>query len=580
MTAPAAGAPGPGRSSPWVWTLVPVAWLLVCLIAAIAVPGPAWRVGIGREAIHDYPRLFGLWSPAGAIALWLVAVPSLVLLRAGLAPRGQRRARLRWLLAWFAATLPLGGAEWCGRAAPHRLPDALAKYFPFLSSDLYRYGLSFFADDPVMLLKHRPDARRVTRVDYSRAGSLVQGRLVVGMKPGSAAQVVIANRRINSAGFAAEFGDYSGEWPEPEVVFLGDSFTFGYDIPADRIWPALLLTRLRAQGQIGMAPAQREVPDARLGAVLACGDYTPGDALIALRHLAPRARPRLAIALFFEGNDLTNAYTNDGLRQTGSTYTTPYRRAVEQQPKTLLEGSPLHAGLAFAFHATDVRLKPADRSEPWRVSRAARIKPQLGLDPMISQQLGGQWLLGGMIAPEMRPARMIVGGQEHWASLSPYEVGQAAWGEDWRDFSQGWWLLVRALDEMEAYRDTRGCRMVVALAPMALRHYLPYLAEGELETPEVLRFARLTAPPDATEEAMERGSWRPRLETGAGYVAEALAEACAQRGLEFIDLGPGLHAESVRRSDPLYFTADLHWSPSGHEAAAEVLGEWFEGNGD
>lgn len=56
-----------------------------------------------------------------------------------------------------------------------------------------------------------------------------------------------------------------------------------------------------------------------------------------------------------------------------------------------------------------------------------------------------------------------------------------------------------------------------------------------------------------------------------------LAELCGELGIAYLDLAAGLRARvSLPAGGRLYFPDDGHWTPHGHRAAAEILGEaWF-----
>ncbi|MDP3938859.1 MAG: GDSL-type esterase/lipase family protein [Deltaproteobacteria bacterium] len=82
------------------------------------------------------------------------------------------------------------------------------------------------------------------------------------------------------------------EAPQPRILALGDSFTFGYGVEAEESWPARLEARLRATG----FPVA-EVINAGVVA------YAPDQELDLLRELLPRVRPDLVIVGLYIGND-------------------------------------------------------------------------------------------------------------------------------------------------------------------------------------------------------------------------------------------------------------------------------------
>jgi hypothetical protein len=69
----------------------------------------------------------------------------------------------------------------------------------------------------------------------------------------------------------------------------------------------------------------------------------------------------------------------------------------------------------------------------------------------------------------------------------------------------------------------------------------------------------------------------PALDAAEALPGRRLAELCGELGIAYLDLAGGLRARaSAAAGGRLYFADDGHWTPRGHQAAAEILGAaWF-----
>jgi hypothetical protein len=186
---------------------------------------------------------------------------------------------------------------------------------------------------------------------------------------------------------------------------------------------------------------------------------------------------------------------------------------------------------------------------------------------MVDRMLGG----GGSTALDRRA--LTVGGQPHLQGIHPTDFAVMGASDDWLEHTPAWHDLEDGLDRLAAYGKRTGARVVVLLAPCKLRMLLPFFDAGELDAPEVLRFPVHAVGRHRVEAAIAAGGWQRILEAGAARFPRALADSCRARGLEFLDLAPGLQAEAVRLRDPLYFPYDLHWNLAGHAAASRVVSQ-------
>jgi lysophospholipase L1-like esterase len=109
-------------------------------------------------------------------------------------------------------------------------------------------------------------------------------------------------------------------------------------------------------------------------------------------------------------------------------------------------------------------------------------------------------------------------------------------------------LFDRALDDLAALARTHGFVPVVSYAPAA---YTAYAERLTFKDPRV-------AAPLADFSRRQR---------------DHLREACAARRLVFVDLTPLMQAETRRRGrdDLLYFPVNVHFTPAGHQVAADAI---------
>src|SRR5690606_31769165 len=136
----------------------------------------------------------------------------------------------------------------------------------------------------------------------------------------------------------------------------------------------------------------------------------------------------------------------------------------------------------------------------------------------------------------------------------------------------GWEDLVAGFDRLGAVRQKTGARVIVAVAPTKMRVHLDHFAEGELKGREVTRYLSRWTQPYMIDLAEERDhDWGTFIDRDALGYASAVEELCAERGLEFIDLGPGLIRLANEREQMLYWPFDGHWNLEGHAAAAQLL---------
>lgn len=519
-----------------------------------------------------------MWSPA-AILAWLgVMLPTIMLagvLRrrrmGGRQARQQRVALVLGLMLWAALALLFMAGDLVMRRLPHALPMGAHAFMPYQGFVWLHEGNPFLADDPELGVVHRPGTRMAGTVYFGNLGDLVGLRLVAEPAEELPGYRLVSDRRFGDNGFAAEFGPQKPGDPTPEVAFLGDSYVVGYGVPAPQTWPGVMMARLRDEG---LLRAGQQVHDPLLLAWhFAVGGFSPLQALGALRREAPGARPRVVVLMYFEGNDVGDAgrlgCTSVRRQPIG---TAPWKAAVSLRPLSVLESSPLHTLLAWAFAPTDFRLEPHVRSRPWLLFEDDPRSEVLRQEPML-RGVGNRmpWLAGPEWKP-LEPLRAVIAGLEQPIALNPWELADATRPRpDWPKAFPGWPCIEEALDELARYAHGTGAYPLLVIAPSRLRVYHEHLSFEQLGRPEVDELARQTDVRALLREARRLGSWKPLISERVDYQSALVEAAARARGLDVLDLAPGLRAAVDDDPELLYFPFDTHWSIRGHRTVAELI---------
>jgi len=540
--------------------------ILAVLAALAAIPGPEWRVDLWSTAALGYPRLFGIWSTGALVLAWFIVLPAAALVVGARLTRSRRVVAFGFLAWWIFVTLCIVAADLWFTLQPHRIAEPALRYMPYQARHLFPDGNPSLVDDPLLLQSHRPNLVRTTHIDFGLSGNLTSLGIVKASTKSIPGLVFEATRRFGPDGFPAEFGRVAGSKPTP-FVFLGDSFTVGYNLPARATWPAVALAT--------------SDDDMQSGAVYACAGMTPAIALEGLLRDAPDAHPTAVVAMYYEGNDLGDSgRVGYGIAHLPPP-TEPYRRALRERRVGWLARRPLHAMLAHSIAPTDCRTPSEMRASPWRIfaeDRAAeaawRNDPAMGsVPPKVRQEALAA-------APPTPPLRVTIDGTELPLGIPDWELTQAvAMGENWPLDTLEWEYMRAGLKRLGDFRRHTGCRLVVAWAPTKLRAYLPLLTAEELARPDLDDWVRGTPERQRLGERRAAGSWKPLIERYGSRLRAAAATAAAEEGLEFIDLTPIFQEAAAASPELLYLPYDTHWSPAGHRLAGETMRQWLATGG-
>lgn len=277
------------------------------------------------------------------------------------------------------------------------------------------------------------------------------------------------------------------------VVALGDSFTEAPNAP--KPWPDVLATALN-------------MPVRNLG----FRGFGPREEMQSFELYGNPEQVETVIIGFFEGNDLSNAFTT--------------RNNAFQPPSAV----------------TDRSMIPTDISAI--ENRDERYPMQIEINGVISDIAlleGYVWMLNGSYET-YRDSRNLALTERNW--------------------------------RMIADAAPQAC-IIIAYFPDKSHIYLPYLTTEDQpillqKTMETVLDSRqrLTqkAAPEMTFEALLANMDNQR---------DALAETSAALGLPFIDLTPVL-TKAASTGELTYYTYDTHWNQRGHELAGNAIAEFVK----
>ena len=316
--------------------------------------------------------------------------------------------------------------------------------------------------------------------------------------------------RINSRGYR----DREYDWASPRgfrILGLGDSFAFGFGVKEEDTY----LERLER-----MLEGRRvEVVNAGLA-----GMGTDNEARL-LAADGPALRPDLVLVGFFVGNDLVDVLTG------------PQRTRLE-------DGLPvLPDGFVERWYR-DVR--------PGRIlpQPRARSTPGLGLPipfkALLRRHSHAYRFLSGRVGLLRRMAEGEPAAPSAAPPFTPFHLQAFCLKRYPPEFEEAWERTRGLLREMKAWCDGHGATLAVLVIPAA--------AQVHPERWDATRRRYGLRDEDFDLEKPHR--------LMAGFAAEA--------GIPVIDLLPALRA-ARGTGGPLYFTADIHWTPRGHAVAADEI---------
>lgn len=305
-----------------------------------------------------------------------------------------------------------------------------------------------------------------------------------------------------------------------DIVVLGNSFAEGSHVSDDQAWPFLLARKSnRAVYNLGMSAG------------------SPVTYLEVFKRFGLNLSPKIVICMLYEGNDFRNANFDRGKKT---------ERSFDL--KTLLCNSPLRHRTRQAL----IRYLGPINSNRFKNKAANGNTNQLYTPshPLYAVS----WLPVGI--PDSPDAK--------YYAFKIKRLLTHFVSEDTFLNSIGCRQTFEHLSEIKRICDENNIRFVVVYAPDKPHTLLP-LIEDDVSVHQLHAFMALkekNLPP--VEELM--GILRNRL-----HVQESsVGTFCCDEGIEFVSPTEPLR-KSIAKGFQAYYTYDQHWTPIGHEIAADTL---------
>ena len=148
--------------------------------------------------------------------------------------------------------------------------------------------------------------------------------------------------------------------------------------------------------------------------------------------------------------------------------------------------------------------------------------------------------------------------------VDPYEIKP--------DFEEGkrWRATIHNLEQMQELCRQAGAELIVAFAPSKAHVVLPLVRE-RLDAKKVHAFAALRAKKKLSEPRQFLSELYERLDT----VESAIERWCRHERVAFVSLTLPLR-RAAARAQQVYLTYNDHWTPLGHQVAAEAIHDFME----
>jgi lysophospholipase L1-like esterase len=316
-----------------------------------------------------------------------------------------------------------------------------------------------------------------------------------------------------------------------EVAALGDSFTDGLTLPADRTWPARLAEHLgvsvRNYGTAG---------------------FGPGQELLVLKQYVLGRQPRLVVIGFFAGNDLVDAERFESAKREGVDFP-----AVGRGWKFKNEIARFDELYVTSLYQGVSGLLASYPSEPAAPRADTGSEDYSGDDPDSAAPARPGFDRGLFTVP-------VNGRVLRFAFLPPY-LNRLTLSRQQLEASRGWQLTRRSYREMQQLLRAQGSELVVLFIPFKAQVYLPLL-QASLPAAELRAAIRSCLGEQAPGPDV---LMRNRL-----ALNDLMREFCAREGIAFLDVTTELQS-TLRSGRNVYFPDDSHWNAAGHEAAARAL---------
>ncbi len=304
-----------------------------------------------------------------------------------------------------------------------------------------------------------------------------------------------------------------------DVVILGDSFAEGSNVSDDQIWPALLAQK---SGQtvynLGMSAGH------------------PQKYLETLKKFVTELSPKTVVCLLYEGNDFrdSNFEREDTLGRRLSNYfkSSPIRLSLEN--------------LLIRYFGSAQANSPANSAQGGNVE----MVPDSPSNPVGALS----WL----------PVAVPDGPDAGYYTFKVKRLSALFVSRDNFIKSKGCRKTFESLQQIKKMCNEKDMRFVVVYAPDKPHILLP-LIKGKITAEGLHAFMALTErnlPP--AEELKDT------VLAHLGVKESAIEEFCQQQSIEFVSLTKPLR-QKISEGQQAYFTYDQHWTPIGHEAAADTL---------
>jgi hypothetical protein len=362
--------------------------------------------------------------------------------------------------------------------------------------------------------------------------------------------------------------------PIADILFLGDSFTFGYNIPAEQIWPALLLESLDEKGAWDESTTPTESVLKR-GALAAAGGVTPREGLKWIKNVNREVKPKLIIAMYFEGNDLEDSERITKYWDRGHPVTTPYQLAMNRLPPGWVETNTWHAKLAHWFKPTDLRQSNFLRPRPlWNFEYDPRWET-LGRDPVMGYEQSALYFIIPKNREPIEPFNLEIEGEQFATGFGPNEVDKLVQDTAvWVPNHPGWDEMENGLKLLAKLRHNSESDILIVVAPTKLSVLHPFVTDFEARQSDLNFFTQDVVDSEVRSEAREKG-WHELIGRSEGTFAEIIADTCRRYRMPFLDLREPLREAAVELRDPLYFKYDSHWNLKGQEIVAQTISEYL-----
>ncbi|MHC4527166.1 MAG: SGNH/GDSL hydrolase family protein [Planctomycetota bacterium] len=306
-----------------------------------------------------------------------------------------------------------------------------------------------------------------------------------------------------------------------DVVTLGDSFTEGSHVSDDQAWPVLLAQKSdQTVYNLGMSG----------GTFLTYLDT--------LKLFGLGLSPQTVICMLYEGNDFRSSNFSAKKMDRGVSLESIYK------------SSPLRGALKTSL----IRL-----FGPVGSSRFAKMT---GGDFTPSHPLFAvSWL--PLAVPNGPDAK-------YYAFKIKRLLSHFQTRESFLD-SVGCKGAFDALGKIKDICDENNIRFVIAYCPDKPHVLLP-LVKDRL-SPQKLRAFMALKEDDLPSVEELTDVLMPRLE----FKESAVEEFCRAQSIEFVSLTEPLRQE-ILKGRQVYYTYDQHWTPTGHEIAAETLCDYLQRN--